>query len=642
MTVSGRLDDTDVVHVLSQVLVLQGQPGGPRLLEQRPDVLSVILTPATGGTLLASQEYDYRITNLNADGGESLASLPTASIFAPTGGAVHLDNLPIAPIEFVGRRLYRSVPGTTDYEFVTQLDRSSTSYNDDGTTRGGLLRSEQHPATSAVTLSDSFGNLPESVAFDYRLTFVDIYEGETQASDPTTMRVVSSLGGIQLNNLPVAPADFVAKRIYRLDPGTGDYQLVVELDSDVTSYVDDGRQLGGLLQNGGNNGALLLPRYDARLSVDPGIITKLQNARIQAGFGADFYAEGVDGKEVVFTSRLDDTFGAGGTFDTNNDGISNNASAGDWGGLVFRQDATGSLNFADVRFGGGSTPTQGSFTEFNAIEILQADVRITNSTIHDNASGFVTSSNREGIGFNDAAAIFVRGAQPIILNNIIEANDGAAISINPDAMDFHDRLDVGRSAGPIDLIATDRDNQGPLIGGNRIDGNVINGMRVRSELLTTESVWDDTDIVHVVEGQIISATHHFKSGLRLKSDPEQGLVVKFGQGAELVGTGIPLDIDDRIGGSLQVIGTPGNPVILTALADNTVGAGFTPSGTPQVNTVPGSGGNGLLPTGPEVNNGLTIDNDVPQAIPGSFEVTPSAGGDLNFTDRVTVDSMRAF
>ena len=138
--------------------------------------------------------------------------------------------------------------------------------------------------------------------------------------------------------------------------------------------------------------------------------------------------------------------------------------------------------------------------------------------------------------------------------------------------------------------------------------------------------------------QIISATHHFKSGLRLKSDPEQGLVVKFGTGAELVGTGIPLDIDDRIGGSLQVIGTPGNPVILTALADNTVGAGFTPSGTPQVNTVPGGGGNGLLPTGPEVNNGLTIDNDVPPAIPGFFEVTPSAGGDLNFTDRVTVDS----
>ena len=180
-----------------------------------------------------------------------------------------------------------------------------------------------------------------------------------------------------------------------------------------------------------------------------------------------FYAEGIDGNEVVFTSRLDDTFGAGGTFDTNNDGISDNAAPGDWGGLIFRQDATGSLDFADVRFGGGSTPTQGSFTEFNAIEILQADVRITNSTIHDNASGFVTNSIREGVGFNDDAAIFVRGAQPIILNNVIEANDGAAISINPDAMDFNDRLDVGRSTGPLDLIQTDRDNQGPLISGNR-------------------------------------------------------------------------------------------------------------------------------------------------------------------------------
>ena len=49
-------------------------------------------------------------------------------------------------------------------------------------------------------------------------------------------------------------------------------------------------------------------------------------------------------------------------------------------------------------------------------------------------------------------------------------------------------------------------------------------------------------------------------------------------------TGAPLDIANRIGGSVQVLGTPNHPVILTSLNDTTVGAGVTPSGRPQADT----------------------------------------------------------
>ncbi|NND97650.1 MAG: cell surface protein, partial [Pirellulaceae bacterium] len=586
MTVSGRFDDTDIVHSLSESLVLQGQPGGPLLLEDRPDVLSLILTPGTAGSLTADT-YDYRLTFVDQFGNESLASLPSVQTTVAANGSVAINNLPPAPLEFAGRRLYRLVPGTGNYEFVTQLDRGATSHVDDGTTRGGILRSEQRPVISGVTLSASTtpGTVFPGSAVKYRVTFVDAVGGETQASLATPTFITPANGSIQLSNLPAVPSEFAGRRIYRLDPASGDYLLVVEINADATSYLDDGSLLGGVLTNNGNNGALLLPRFNARLSVDPGTIVKLQNSRIQAQFGADFYAEGVDGKEVVFTSRLDDTFGAGGTFDTNNDGIADNAAPADWGGLIFRQDSTGSLDYASVRYGGGSTPAPGGFTDFNPIEILQADVRVTNSSIYDNASGFVATSNRGGFGFNDDAAIFVRGSQPIIVDNIIEGNAGVAISVNPNALDFHDQLDVGRSTGPVDKIVTDQDNQGPLIAGNRIDDNTINAMRVRSEVLTTESVWDDTDIVHYVDGQIVSATHHYHSGLRLKSDPEQSLVVKSGPGAELIGTGIPLDIEDRIGGTLQVLGTPGNPVILTSVNDCTVGAGFTPDGRPMNDTL---------------------------------------------------------
>ncbi len=223
MTVSGRFDDNDVVHAISEVLVLQGQPGGPQMLQDRPDVLGTTLTAsaATGIGIASIGSINYRITFVNADGRESLASLPSSSVTVAANQQVTLDNLPTAPAQYVGRRLYRLNPSTGNYEFVTQLDRTSTTLVDTGKTRGGVLSTVAIAATA---------------------------------------------------------------------------------------------------------GERLMPRYDARLSVDPGLVVKLDSARIEAAFGADFYAEGTDGKPVVFTSRLDDTYGAGGTFDTNNDGAAGTPS----------------------------------------------------------------------------------------------------------------------------------------------------------------------------------------------------------------------------------------------------------------------------------------------------------------------------
>ncbi len=95
---------------------------------------------------------------------------------------------------------------------------------------------------------------------------------------------------------------------------------------------------------------------------------------------------------------------------------------------------------------------------------------------------------------------------------------------------------------------------------------------VRGEELSTESVWDDTDIVHVLQGEIAVGNHHTYSGLRLQSSNSESLVVKLnGDTAGFTATGKPLDIVDRIGGTVQVLGTPGFPVVLTHLADDTVG-----------------------------------------------------------------------
>ncbi len=159
--------------------------------------------------------------------------------------------------------------------------------------------------------------------------------------------------------------------------------------------------------------------------------------------------------------------------------------------------------------------------------------------------------------------------------------------------------DLGRSTGLIEDFEQFVDNQGPLIRLNRLGDNSINGMVVRGETwihqgtaldykgatLTTESVWDDTDIVHVVFDEMIVSNLHTFGGLRLESSPSESLVVKFaGPDAGLKATGDLLDIDDRVGGMLHIVGQPGHPVVLTAFNDDTVGAGFDPSGRPQTDT----------------------------------------------------------
>jgi len=486
MSVSGRFDDRDITHVVSQQLIVQGTPGGPQLETILPSVLSVTVTaePATTGftSTLAPGTYNYRLTFVDIDGGETLPSLPSRSATVAAGQQVRLAAIPTAPGEYVGRRLYRLDPATGNYVFVTQLNKSQQTYTDRGATRGGLLDS----------------------------------------------------------------ALFVA--------GAQSHRA----------------------------------RLDARLSVDAGVIIKLQTARIETTFGADFYAEGLDGFPIVFTSRQDDRYGAGGNFDTNNDGRPGAGGAApqpaDWSGLIFGQGSSGSLDYSLVTFAGGNASIEGTFANFNPVEVVQAKVRIAHSTFENNASGLDSSTTRVGRGFNDAATLFVRGAQPIILDNVFRNNAGSAISINPDALNFANVTDPGRGTGHADLWLGSEDNQGPLIRNNRLSGNTVNGMRIRPEVMTTEGVWDDADIVHVVGGSVIVADHHYVGGLRLESNPNQSLVVKFQSGGRLYATGRPLDISDRIGGTLQVVGQPGFPVILTSIRDDSVGAGFTPDGRAQTDT----------------------------------------------------------
>ncbi len=386
-------------------------------------------------------------------------------------------------------------------------------------------------------------------------------------------------------------------------------------DADIVHVLTDVLQVGGTPGGLLATGSGLQARPDARLMVDPNVIVKLDGARIEVGIGAQLIAEGLDGQEIVFTTTRDDRFGRSGSFDTSNDQASE-GTRGDWGGIYVGHSSSASIDHANILFGGGVSSVEGNFVGFNAVEINQAKARITNTTFANNSGGVSVLGpvNREGRGTNAPGTIFVRGAQPIIVGNVISSSsfiDGPpsavatsvvdmvpAITINASALNGVYVVDYGRTTGAVQSTAI-LGNQGPLIRHNRLDDNDINGLLVRGETLTSEGVWDDTDIVHVLFNDV--HVPNFQS-LRLESNATESLVVKLGGHDKVAGldaTGHVTGFEQRIGGALHIVGQPGHPVVLTSVSDNSVGAGMTLDGSFQSETIrPGFGVEpGDLPTG---------------------------------------------
>tara|TARA_R110002111_G_scaffold256979_3_gene324753 strand:- start:89044 stop:104352 length:15309 start_codon:yes stop_codon:yes gene_type:complete len=353
-------------------------------------------------------------------------------------------------------------------------------------------------------------------------------------------------------------------------------------NDDITHVITENLQIYGA--PGGQLDAADNPTINGRLKINPGVVVKLSGARIEAERGsAQLIAEGTEENPIIFTSLSDDRYGAGTTFDTSNDGVTA-FGPGNWGGIIFNAASSGSIDHALITNAGGLVPIEGGFANFNAIEVHQAEFRISNSVLENNASG-QTGSNRNGRGNNGSATIFVRGAQPIIVDNIFQNNAGTVVSIDANSLDYKFKSDYGRTTGFTEAYQQFPDNHGALVRLNRMENNGLNGMEVRAALLDTETIWDDTDIVHILRGEIQVNQHHTFSGIRLQSNLDEGLVVKLdGPTAGFTANGVPLDIEDRIGGTIQIIGQPGFPVVLTSLADDTVGASFTPAGFPQTDT----------------------------------------------------------
>ncbi|MCC9658214.1 tandem-95 repeat protein [Rhodopirellula halodulae] len=416
---------------------------------------------------------------------------------------------------------------------------------------------------------------------------------------------------------------------------------------------------------------VLHARPSGRLVIDPGMIIKLDGSRIEAERGqSNLIAEGTENEPIIFTSVLDDRFGGSGAFDLNRNPGST-GSPGDWAGIIFSEASSGSIDHALISYGGGDAEVpgvSGGLSNFNVIEVHQALVRIANSSITLNADGHpidlvddpqdpTDDANviRAGIGANSPATIYVRGAQPAIIGNEITDNAGPAISINVNALRHEYFADPGRQTGLNDQFKEFDDNRGPLIRINELENNAVNGLDIRNNTtpidrfdgsgfddpdfnaasvlndsnITTEIIWDDTDIVHVVNGELSSGNLSTYGGIRMLSSVSESLVVKVnGADSGFTATGSPLDINDRIGGTIHVIGQPGYPVIITDINDDTVGAGYTPSGDIVFDT----GNNGQSNGTSGSWRGFVFDefsNDRNVALIGELEPALTSGNELN-------------
>ena len=521
----------------------------------------------------------------------------------------------------------------------------------EGTPGGPLLQSTA-PSSLLVRLSDTPVGDVLAGTYQYRITNVDSAGLESASSLPTVSIELTETAGIQLDQLPAvgSGSDYVGRRLYRAEVVGNivtDYLLVQELNATDTVAVDRAAAGTTVLST---EDSVLRSRLDASLTIDPGTVVKIDGSRIEARFGGNLIAEGNPSVPVVFTSLEDQRYGGGGTFNTNDRPEEAALSRGDWGGIYIGHAGSASIDQAVIAGAGGTTRIEGGFASFNAIEVQQADLRLANTRLELNADGRAQpNGDRVGRADNADATVFVRAAQPIIVNNEFINNDAAAISVDINSFSASEVFDSGRATGETDATVV-AGNSGPLIEGNELQDNELNGMVVRGGQLATLGVMDDVDIVHVVRDAIEVPNKHIFGGLRLESDARGSLIVKF-ESAENENAGLVIggsllsgddefrDISDRIGGSLQLLGHPDFPVVLTTLADDTVGAGFTLDGRAQRDTNgdgiafddlanQGVGGLPTLPTGPEVNRGLTIDNDVDVNLPGYFEATIADGGDV--------------
>ena len=289
------------------------------------------------------------------------------------------------------------------------------------------------------------------------------------------------------------------------------------------------------------------------VTAEPGTIVKFNHFTFNLTISGTFNAAGTAVAPIVFTEIRDD-FGG----DTNNDGSNSSPGRGNWGQILIGEGGIAVIENAQIRYGGFGTLGQ--------LVVDQGTLALRNSSISDSA----------------VDGVRIQKSDPILANNRYERNFDAAISM--------------------DLASN------PAISGVTLVNNTINGLQVDGGTLAKNGLWNDSDIVYVISGDIT-----VPANTKLTVGPSQ--IVKFGHFTH----------DLFVNGTLDAQSPNASPIVFTEYRDD-VGGDTNNNGTSS----PSNGNWGRI----ELNGPTNVLRNV-EVRYGGFGSTGALevkGSSLNYSD----------
>jgi len=246
------------------------------------------------------------------------------------------------------------------------------------------------------------------------------------------------------------------------------------------------------------------------LTINPGVVIKPLGGGIQVNSGANLTMNGTSTDTISVTSINDDNLGL--PRDTNNNGSITSPHAGDWDRIVFAAGATGSAQYARLKFGQSGISN-------GLIEMTNLSIGVSNTLLSDAGHGLV-----------------LHGTSAPALNNL---------QIN------------NMSSTPILMSVTAT----PTFGTIALQSNKITALGIIGEQINANA--------HLTQRTIAgfsNITYYLMNGFLEMLNPavltiDPNVIVKF----QAYGSGITID------GGLIANGTASNPIVFTSERDDNWG-----------------------------------------------------------------------